>query len=84
MGNLDQRRIGLRRKLQAIHPWENYGKTKGEMMQVMSKEEAAKRGLFTRDPVTGKPVPFITQRIEMTPEQRAQHYEDLAAGKIPF
>jgi N-acetylglutamate synthase/N-acetylornithine aminotransferase len=54
------------------------------MMQVMSKEEAAKRGLFTRDPVTGKPVPFTTQRIEMTPEQRAQHYEDLAAGKIPF
>ena len=53
-------------------------------MQVMSKEEAAKRGLITRDPVTGKPVPFTTQRIEMTPEQRAQHYEDLAAGKIPF
>jgi len=53
-------------------------------MQVMTKEEAAKRGLFTRDPVTGKPVPFSTQRIELTPEQKVKHYEDLAAGRIPF
>jgi hypothetical protein len=51
---------------------------------MQTQNEQSKPDLFTRDPVTGKPVPFTTQLIEMTPEQRAQHYEDLAAGKIPF
>ena len=51
---------------------------------MQANAEQPKPELTTRDPVTGKPVPFTTQRIEMTPEQRAQHYEDLAAGRIPF
>ncbi len=56
----------------------------GLMMQVMTKEQAAARGLFTKDPITGKQVPFTTWRPELTPEQKAKYYDDLAKGIVPF
>lgn len=53
-------------------------------MQVMTKEQAAERGLFTRDPVTGKQVPFTTWRVELTEQQKQEQQKQIDAGKIPF
>jgi len=54
------------------------------MIQVMTKEEAKERGLFTVDPITGKEVPFTAWQIELTPEQQAEHQRMLDAGEIQF
>jgi len=43
-----------------------------------------KRTLFTIDPINGKEVPFTTWRIELTPEQQAEHQRMLDAGEIQF
>lgn len=53
-------------------------------MHVMTKEQAAERGLFTKDPVTGKQVPFTTWRIELTEQQKQEQQKQIDAGKIPF
>lgn len=53
-------------------------------MQVMTKEQAEARGLFTKDPITGKPVPFTTWRVELTKEQEDQQKKDIEAGRVPF
>lgn len=53
-------------------------------MHVMTKTDAERHGLFTIDPVTGKPVPFSTWRIELTDEQRAEQEKMIASGQIPF
>ncbi len=53
-------------------------------MHVMTKEQAAERGLFTKDPVTGKQVPFTTWRIELTDQQKQEQQKQIDAGKIPF
>lgn len=49
-------------------------------MQANDKE----RVLTTKDPITGKQVPFTTWRPELTPEQKAKCYDDLAKGVVPF
>lgn len=54
------------------------------MIQILTKEQAAKRGLFTKDPVTGKQVPFTTWRIELTEQQKQEQQKQIDAGKIPF
>lgn len=54
------------------------------MIQIMSKQQAAERGLFTKDPVTGKQVPFTTWRIELTEQQKQEQQKQIDAGKIPF
>ncbi len=53
-------------------------------MHVMTKEQAAERGLFTKDPVTGKQVPFTTWRIELTKEQKEAEQKQVADGILPF
>lgn len=53
-------------------------------MQVMTKEQAAERGLFTKDPVTGKQVPFTTWRVELTKEQKEAEQKQVADGTLPF
>lgn len=53
-------------------------------MQVMTKEKAAERGLFTKDPITGKQVPFTTWRVELTKEQKEQQKKDIEAKRVPF
>ena len=54
------------------------------MIQVMTKEEAAKRGLYVIDRVTGKKVPFTTWRVELTDQQKQEQQKQIDAGKIPF
>lgn len=54
------------------------------MMQVMTKEKAAERGLFTKDPITGKQVPFTTWRIELTEKEKEEEAEQIAEGTLPF
>lgn len=54
------------------------------MIQVMTREQAAKRGLFTVDPLTGKQVPFGCWRMELTDEQREEHQRMLDAGEVEF
>ena len=54
------------------------------MIQIMSKEQAAERGLFTRDPVTGKQVPFTTWRVELTEQQKKEQEKQVAEGILPF
>lgn len=53
-------------------------------MHVMTKEQAAERGLFTKDPVTGKQVPFTTWRVELTEQQKQEQQKQIDAGEIPF
>ena len=53
-------------------------------MHVMTKEQAEKRGLFTRDPVTGKKVPFTTWRVELTEQQKKEQEKQVAEGVLPF
>lgn len=53
-------------------------------MQVMTKEQAAERGLFTKDPVTGKQVPFTTWRIELTEQQKQEQQKQIDEGLLPF
>lgn len=53
-------------------------------MQIMLREEAEKRNLFTRDPVTGKPIPFSSFRIEPSEDERAEQEKMVASGQIPF
>lgn len=53
-------------------------------MHVMTKEQAAERGLFTRDPVTGKQVPFTTWRPELTEQQKQEQEKQVANGTLPF
>lgn len=54
------------------------------MIQIMSKEQAAERGLFTRDPVTGKQVPFTTWRVELTEQQKKEQQKQIDEGVLPF
>lgn len=54
------------------------------MIQIMSKDEAAKRGLFTVDPLTGKQIPFSSWRMELTEEQKKEHQRMLDSGEIEF
>lgn len=54
------------------------------MIQVMTHEEAAKRGLFTVDPLTGKQIPFSSLRMELTDEQKEEHQRMLDAGEVEF
>jgi len=54
------------------------------VIQILTKEQAKERGLYTTDPVTGKEVPFTAWRIELTPEQQAEHQRMLDAGEIQF
>lgn len=53
-------------------------------MHVMTKEQAAERGLFTKDPVTGKQVPFTTWRIELTDQQKQEQQKQIDEGLLPF
>jgi len=53
-------------------------------MHVMTKEQAAKRGLYVIDRVTGKRVPFTTWRIELTEQQKQEQQKQIDAGEIPF
>lgn len=53
-------------------------------MHVMTRKQAAKHGLFTRDPVTGKQVPFTTWRIELTDQQKQEQQKRIDAGELPF
>lgn len=53
-------------------------------MQVMTKEQAAERGLFTKDPVTGKQVPFTTWRLELTEQQQKEQQKQIDEGVLPF
>lgn len=53
-------------------------------MHVMTKEQAAERGLFTRDPITGKQVPFTTWHIELTEQQKEAEKKQVADGILPF
>ena len=54
------------------------------MIQIMSKQQAAERGLFTRDPVTGKQVPFTTWRVELTEQQKKEQQKQIDEGLLPF
>ena len=54
------------------------------MIQIMSKEQAAERGLFTRDPVTGKQVPFTTWRVDLTEQQKTEQEKQIDEGLLPF
>ena len=54
------------------------------MIQILTKEQAAERGLFTKDPITGKQVPFTTWRIEVPKEQKEAEQKQIAAGILPF
>lgn len=53
-------------------------------MQVMTKERAAERGLFTKDPITGKQVPFTTWRVDLTEQQKKEQEKQVAEGVVPF
>lgn len=53
-------------------------------MQIMTQAQAEKRGLFTKDPITGKPIPFTTWRIELTEQQKQEQQKQIDAGVIPF
>lgn len=53
-------------------------------MHVMTKQQAAERGLFTTDPITGRQVPFTTWRIELTEQQKQEQRKQVANGTIPF
>jgi len=53
-------------------------------MHIMTKQEAEKRGLFTKDPVTGKPIPFTTWRIELTEQQKQEQQKQIEEGMLPF
>lgn len=53
-------------------------------MHVMTKQQAAERGLFTADPITGRQVPFTTWRIELTEQQKQEQRKQVANGTIPF
>lgn len=57
-----------------------------EMMQIMKKEEAAKRGLVDqpRHESLRKEQPFNSVKIEHSPEWLEQIRRDIAAGNIPF
>lgn len=54
------------------------------MIQIMSKQQSAERGLYTRDPVTGKQVPFTTWRVELTEQQKQEQQKQVANGTLPF
>lgn len=54
------------------------------MIQVMTHEEAVRRGLFTVDPLTGKQIPFGCWRMELTEEEKKEHQRMLDAGEIQF
>lgn len=54
------------------------------MIQIMSREEAEKRGLYTTHPVTGEKIPFGSWRMELTEEQKEEHQRMLDSGKVPF
>lgn len=54
------------------------------MIQIMPKQQAAKRGLFTKDPITGKQVPFTTWRIELTEQQKQEQQKQIDEGLLPF
>lgn len=53
-------------------------------MHVMTKAQAAERGLFTKDPITGKQVPFTTWRVELTEQQKREQEKQVANGTLPF
>lgn len=53
-------------------------------VQIMSKDQAAKRGLYVIDRVTGKRVPFTTWRVELTKEQKEAEQKQVEAGILPF
>lgn len=54
------------------------------MIQVMTRQAAQERGLFTICPLTGRQIPFTSFRIELTEEQRKEHQRMLDAGEIKF
>ena len=54
------------------------------MIQIMSKAEAEKRGLFTVDPLTGRQIPFTSFRIELTEERKEEEKREIEAGRLPF
>lgn len=54
------------------------------MIQILTREQAAERGLFTTDPVTGEKVPFTSWRMELTEQQQQEHEKQVANGTIPF
>lgn len=54
------------------------------MIQVMTREQAAERGLFTTDPVTGKQVPFTSWRMDLTDEQKEEEKKQIDSGELPF
>lgn len=56
------------------------------MIQIMKKEEAAKRGLVDqpRHESLRKEQPFNSVKIEHSPEWLEQIRRDIAAGNIPF
>lgn len=54
------------------------------MIQVMTKQQAEERGLFTKCPITGARIPFSTWRIELTDEQKKEHQKLLDEKALPF
>jgi hypothetical protein len=54
------------------------------MIQILTKEQAAERALYTHHPVTGEKIPFGSWRMELTEEQKEEHQRMLDAGEIEF
>lgn len=53
-------------------------------MQIMLREEAEKRNLFTKCPITGARIPFTTWRIELSEKEKQEQEKMVASGQIPF
>lgn len=54
------------------------------MIQVMTKQQAEERGLFTKCPITGARIPFTTWRIELSEKDKQEQEKMVASGQIPF
>lgn len=54
------------------------------MIQVMTHEQAAKRGLYTICPLTGRQIPFTSFRIELTEKRKEEEKKQIEEGLLPF
>lgn len=54
------------------------------MIQILTKEQAAERGLFTTDHVTGKQIPFTSWLLDLTEQQKQEQQKQIEDGILPF
>lgn len=54
------------------------------MTEEITKDQESEHVLFTKDPVTGKQVPFTTWRVELTEQQKQEHQKQIDEEILPF